>query len=42
MTTTEDRPIVVGVDGSPASEAALDWAMEEAVSDDRPLHLISA
>jgi nucleotide-binding universal stress UspA family protein len=42
MTKSEDHPIVVGVDGSAASAAALDWAMEEAVSDDRPLHLVSA
>jgi nucleotide-binding universal stress UspA family protein len=42
MTKSQDHPIVVGVDGSAASTAALDWAMEEAVSDDRPLHLVSA
>jgi nucleotide-binding universal stress UspA family protein len=42
MTEPQDRAIVVGVDGSTASDAALDWAMEEAVSDDRPLHLVSA
>jgi nucleotide-binding universal stress UspA family protein len=42
MTTFQDRPIVVGVDGSAASDAALDWAMEEAASDDRPLRLVTA
>jgi nucleotide-binding universal stress UspA family protein len=42
MTNSQDQPIVVGIDGSPASEAALDWAMDEAISDDRPLHLVSA
>jgi nucleotide-binding universal stress UspA family protein len=42
MTNYQDQPIVVGVDGSSASDAAIDWAMEEAVSDDRPLHLVSA
>jgi nucleotide-binding universal stress UspA family protein len=42
MSKSQDQAIVVGVDGSPASVAALDWAMEEAVSDDRPLHLVSA
>jgi len=42
MSTFQDRPIVVGVDGSAASDAALDWAMEEAASDDRPLRLVTA
>jgi nucleotide-binding universal stress UspA family protein len=33
------RPIVVGVDGSPESRAALEWAAREAVLWSRPLHL---
>lgn len=34
--------IVVGIDGSPASDAALDWAVDEAVRRQRPLHLAHA
>jgi nucleotide-binding universal stress UspA family protein len=36
------RAIVVGIDGSANSDAALDWAITEASSRRRPLHLFSA
>ncbi|MBB5938412.1 universal stress protein [Streptomyces zagrosensis] len=36
------RPITVGVDGSPASEAAADWAAEEAVRRRLPLRVVHA
>ncbi|HWJ83257.1 MAG TPA: universal stress protein [Nocardioides sp.] len=36
------RRIVVGLDGSPASERALDLALREAAADDRPLTAIHA
>ena len=36
------RPVVVGVDGSPPSQLALAWAVEEAVRRRRPLHLLHA
>lgn len=42
MTHVPAGSIVVGVDGSPASDAALAWAVDEAVRRDRPLHLIHA
>ncbi|RDI34331.1 universal stress protein [Lentzea flaviverrucosa] len=40
--TTENAPIVVGVDGSPASEQALRWAMGEASLRNCPLHVVHA
>ena len=36
------RPVVVGVDGSDAALAALDWAVREAVDRDRRLRIIHA
>ncbi len=42
MTTTATHSIVVGIDGSPASDAALDWALEDAVRRRRSIHLFSA
>jgi nucleotide-binding universal stress UspA family protein len=36
------RPVVVGVDGSEAALAALDWAVREAVDRDRRLRIIHA
>lgn len=35
-------PLVVGVDGAEASLAALDWAADEALRHDVPLHLLHA
>ncbi|MDQ6715534.1 MAG: universal stress protein [Actinomycetota bacterium] len=35
-------PIVVGIDGSPSSNAALDWAVDEAQRRGHPLSLVSA
>ncbi|NUT50631.1 MAG: universal stress protein [Saccharothrix sp.] len=35
-------PIVVGIDGSPAGERALRWAMDEAVGRGAPLHVVNA
>jgi nucleotide-binding universal stress UspA family protein len=35
-------PIVVGVDGTPAGERALAWAMDEAVRRRAPLHVVNA
>lgn len=36
------RPVVVGIDGSPTGQLALDWAAAEAVRRARPLHLLHA
>ncbi|HEY6747863.1 MAG TPA: universal stress protein [Mycobacteriales bacterium] len=38
----DDRPIVVGVDGSQGSHAAVQWAAEEAARRDRPLRVVHA
>lgn len=35
------KPVVVGIDGSPAAERALRWAMDEAVSRGCPLHVVN-
>jgi nucleotide-binding universal stress UspA family protein len=42
MSTSPKQTIVVGVDGSPAAESAVDWAVEEAVRENCSLHLVSA
>lgn len=36
------EPVVVGVDGSPAADSAVEWAAEEAARLDRPLHIVHA
>ncbi|SER00922.1 Nucleotide-binding universal stress protein, UspA family [Lentzea xinjiangensis] len=36
------KPIVVGIDGTPASGLALDWALDEAVVRGCPLHVVNA
>lgn len=36
------KPIVVGVDGTPASDRALEWALDEAVVRGCPLHVVNA
>src|SRR5262245_61668683 len=38
---TGSRPVVVGVDGTPDSDAALRWAVNEAALRDRPLHVVA-
>jgi nucleotide-binding universal stress UspA family protein len=40
--TAEPRTIVVGVDGSPASRAALDWALERARLEGRSITMVHA
>lgn len=40
--STKSDPIVVGVDGTPASERALSWAMDEAAVRGCPLHVVNA
>jgi len=37
-----DGPVVVGIDGSVASYAALSWAVDAAVRHGRPLHVVNA
>ncbi|MGM1065269.1 universal stress protein [Saccharothrix sp. Mg75] len=39
MTTS---PIVVGIDGTPAGERALRWAVDEALQRNAPLHVVHA
>ena len=39
---SEQRPIVVGVDASPRTEAALRWAVREVAARRAPLHLVCA
>ncbi|MGL5931271.1 MAG: universal stress protein [Dermatophilaceae bacterium] len=41
-TTSTGYPVVVGVDGSAAGRAALAWAIQEAESLARPLHVVHA
>ncbi|MEO7234266.1 MAG: universal stress protein [Lapillicoccus sp.] len=42
MTLSPRPPVVVGVDGSVSSHAALEWAVDEAGRRHLPLHLVSA
>ncbi len=39
---TPEGAVVVGIDASPTSDWALDWAAREAVADSRPLHVVYA
>ncbi|GLZ27817.1 hypothetical protein Lesp02_00070 [Lentzea sp. NBRC 105346] len=40
--STDGNAIVVGIDGTPASERALRWALDEAVTRKCPLHVVHA
>ena len=40
--STNAKPVVVGVDGTPASDRALTWAVDEAVVRGCPLHVVNA
>jgi nucleotide-binding universal stress UspA family protein len=42
MSENESRPVVVGVDGSPAAQAALRWAVEDARRRGCPVDVITA
>ncbi|KRF25091.1 universal stress protein [Phycicoccus sp. Soil803] len=42
MSSTTTRPVVVGVDGQPPYDRALDWAIAEAQRAHAPLHLVYA
>ncbi|MCG5461623.1 universal stress protein [Micromonospora sp. MED01] len=42
MTSNPAAAIVVGIDGSPPSVHALDWAAREAVARHRPLRIVHA
>ncbi|HWO67100.1 MAG TPA: universal stress protein [Umezawaea sp.] len=42
MKLDDITPIVVGVDGSPASDRALRWALDEAVIRGCPVHVVNA
>lgn len=39
--STNAKPVVVGVDGTPASDRALTWAVDEAVVRGCPLHVVN-
>ena len=39
--STNSKPVVVGVDGTPASDRALAWAVDEAVVRGCPLHVVN-
>ncbi|MEV6235607.1 universal stress protein [Lentzea sp. NPDC051838] len=39
---SKSDPIVVGIDGTPASDRALAWALDEAVVRGCPLHVVNA